>query len=388
MVINSLKYNLLSASKTYKKQFEEILFMLQYKCLAIEDGICDSKIRIFKSQGVKRFVVYLEAKELNEELLFEIFNYFIKKYKIKKNNTDIFIIIDVTKTNDLTDYFLDCFMEMPHRTYMVKIVPIVIDNTKLKVYVGNINRDVFKEVHSTTYSYIQNDIKDFMNLYYMMNDSKLEDNCKEIILKKDKQKEKKYKAFAKSYHIINMYNIRKLKLSTIFLDILNLLVFFFIIYILQFFPNKPICVITSVCIKMILLYLIIVFISNCILRIGYFINCNKIKIKNFDTFRDDVIRTLEKFKYKKVLDNMFKKYNKTIILLNNIDEISSYDVNIDNTLIFLLNSNNLELDKINKKYFIVTLLNDVNYICIHKKCKFDKRMNELLKIMLFLYYNL
>lgn len=235
MVINSLKYNLLSASKTYKKQFEEILFMLQYKCLAIEDGICDSKIRIFKSQGVKRFVVYLEAKELNEELLFEIFNYFIKKYKIKKNNTDIFIIIDVTKTNDLTDYFLDCFMEMPHRTYMVKIVPIVIDNTKLKVYVGNINRDVFKEAHSTTYSYIQNDIKDFMNLYYMMNDSKLEDNCEEIILKKDKQKEKKYKAFSKSYHIINMYNIRKLKLSTIFLDILNLLVFFFITYILQFF---------------------------------------------------------------------------------------------------------------------------------------------------------
>lgn len=390
MAINSLKYNLLSDSKTYKDQFKEILFMLQYNCIASEDGICNSRIQIYKSQGIKRFIIYVEVKELNEELLFEIFNYYIKKYRIKKNNTDIFIIIDVTKTNDLTDYFLDCFMEFPDRfNNMHEIVPIVIDNTKRIVYVGNNNRDVlFKEVHSSTYLHIQNDIKDFMNLYYMMNNSRLEGNCNEIILKKDKQKVKKYKVFSKNYYIINLYNIKKLKLPAILLDILNLLGLVLIIYILQCFPDKPICIIISVYIKIILFSLVIAFILNCILRVKYFINCNKMKINNFDTFKDDVIKFLEKSKYKRIADNMYKKYNKTILFLNDINEISKYNINIKNTLIFLLNSDNLELDKFNKKYFIVTLLKDVSYICIHKKCKFDKRMKELLKIMSFLYYKL
>lgn len=386
MNITFSKYELFGNNKKNKEDFQEILKMIQYTLIKKEKGIYNSDIYLYKSNGINRYVLYIETTKLEENLLFEINEYYFKKFMIPKKNADIFLVVNIEKENELTDYFLDCFMILPNRNNnMLKKVPIIINRAENKLCVGNSSNypAMLRENFNSLYNEIQNDIKSFMNLYYMKNKCDIADYYEEVPIRMNTDKKKEYKKFSQKGYIINKFNIEEFKFQKNIEDLVKYLIMLMLTYIFYKFSFNEIFRIFSEFLNIILLFYTFAFILKSYLKVTSLIKCKKIKLESFENLNNRITEGLLKEKYSRISNNIYEKKHKKFILAQNEYNIpESFD---KSTIILFEKKYNVnKVKKMSKNATVLVLSENDRYVYIYKNNS-SKIMYELTKIFSHLY---
>lgn len=394
MSIKSSSYKLVNDINKTENQFQQILEMLKYELITKEKGIYNSNIMYYKSKDIKRFLLYIETSQIKEIQLAELYEYYFKKFKIPGDNSDIFIVISVEKENESSNYFLDCFLTIPNKSNnMSQIVPIIINRSEMTVCVGNYGNypAMLREVLAPSYRNIQNDVKSFMNLYYMLNDCDSEKHYNEITINRSKNKRELYKKYYKRKNILNKNNISEFKTSRLISTILKIICIILINFIISNFAYYTIIKICSIYLKVFSIFYIVAVLLKYYFNINYLVNSNKIKITSSQNTEKNIKKALERKKYKKIKENIYRKNKTYIIFIEEISDISLYKKIERNSIFFLFqgkySKEEVNINNLSNNILLITESKEVPYLYIYKTKKAYRKMKKLIDIF-SLFYNL
>jgi len=126
-------------------------------------------------------------------------------------------------------------------------------------------------------------------------------------------------------------------------------------------------------------------------NINYLVNCNKIKITSSQNTEKNIIKALERKKYKKIKENIYKKNKTYIIFIEEISDISLYKKIERNSIFFLCqekySKEEVNINNLSNNILLITESKEVPYLYIYKTKKAYRKMKKLIDIF-SLFYNL